>query len=113
MRLIATEMLLADVLHLNRYAAKLATETLLFLVSWTVQKYAVFAGKPQTRWRNEAANAQKGAYFTPGRFSAIVCPEGGRGRPKKRRLRRAERTKKRTRHESGGTAAVSDPGASG
>ena len=42
-------MLLADVLHLNRYAAKLATEALLFIVSWTVQKYAVFAGKPQTR----------------------------------------------------------------
>ena len=42
-------MLLADVLHLNRYAAKLATGALLFLVSWTEQKYAVFAGKPQTR----------------------------------------------------------------
>ena len=36
-------MLLAGVLHLNRYAAKLIVEILLFAVSWAVQKTAVFA----------------------------------------------------------------------
>lgn len=36
-------MLLADGLGLNRYAAKLITEGLLFFVSWTVQRFGVFA----------------------------------------------------------------------
>ena len=35
---------LTDALHLNRYAAKLIVELLLFTVSWAVQKAAVFAG---------------------------------------------------------------------
>ncbi len=38
-----------NVLHLNSYAAKLLTEVILFVVSWTVQRLIIFKKKPASQ----------------------------------------------------------------